>query len=77
MVKPFSDAMVALKPGEYTHVPVQTQYGWHVIKLLDTRPLTPPPYDGVKDRVEQIVLAKKFKAYTDGLLAKAQIDKKI
>jgi peptidyl-prolyl cis-trans isomerase C len=77
MVKPFSDAMVALKPGEYTHVPVQSQYGWHVIKLLDTRPLTPPTYDSVKDRVGQIVLGKKFKAYVDGLLAKAQIDKKM
>jgi peptidyl-prolyl cis-trans isomerase C len=77
MVKPFADAMIALKPGEYTHVPVQTQYGWHVIKLLDTRQLTPPTYDSVKDRVSQIVLGKKFKAYVDGLLAKAQIDKKM
>ncbi len=77
MVKPFADAMVALKPGEYTHQPVQTQYGWHVIKLLETRPLAPPAFDSVKDRVVQIVLGKKYKAYVDGLLAKAQIDKKI
>jgi peptidyl-prolyl cis-trans isomerase C len=77
MVKPFSDAMVALKPGDYTHVPVQTQYGWHVIKLVETRPLTPPEFDKVKDRVSQIVLSKKFKAYVDGLLAKSQIDKKM
>lgn len=77
MVKPFADAMTALKPGEYTHAPVQTQYGWHVIKLLETRQLTPPEFDKVKDRVGQIVLGKKFKAYVDGLLAKAQIDKKI
>ena len=77
MVKPFAEALVALKPGEYTHMPVQTQYGWHVIKLLETRPLTPPTYDSVKDRVVQIVLGNKYKAYVDGLLAKAQIDKKI
>jgi len=77
MVKPFSDAMVSLKPGEYTHVPVQTQYGWHVIKLTETRPLSPPDFEKVKDRVSQIVLGKKFKAYVDGLLAKAQIDKKM
>jgi peptidyl-prolyl cis-trans isomerase C len=77
MVKPFSDAMVALKPGEYTHAPVQTQYGWHVIKLLETRPLAAPTYDSVKDRLVQIVLGIKYKAYVDGLLAKAQIDKKI
>src|SRR5882724_3352074 len=37
MVKPFSDAVVGLKPGEFTHKPVQTQYGWHIIKLEDTR----------------------------------------
>ena len=77
MVKPFADAMVALKPGDYTHVPVQTQYGWHVIKLVETRPLTPPDFEKVKDRVAQIVLGNKFKAYVDGLLAKAQIDKKM
>jgi peptidyl-prolyl cis-trans isomerase C len=77
MVKPFAEAMVALKPGEYTHIPVKTDYGWHVIKLLETRPLTPPPFDSVKDRLVQIVLGKKYKAYVDGLLAKAQIDKKI
>jgi peptidyl-prolyl cis-trans isomerase C len=77
MVKPFADAMVALKPGDYTHIPVHTEYGWHVIKVVETRPLAPPPYDSVKDRVVQIVLGKKFKAYVDGLLAKAQIDKKI
>ncbi|HEV2704181.1 MAG TPA: peptidylprolyl isomerase [Steroidobacteraceae bacterium] len=77
MVKPFADAMVALKPGEYTHVPVHTDYGWHVIKLLDTRPVAPPPFDGVKDQVSRIVLGNKFKAYVDGLLAKAQIDKKM
>ncbi|HTV77254.1 MAG TPA: peptidylprolyl isomerase [Steroidobacteraceae bacterium] len=77
IAKPFADAMVALKPGEYTHVPVQTQYGWHVIKLLDTRPLAPPDYAKVKDQINQIVLNNKFKAYVDGLIAKSQIDKKM
>ena len=37
MDKSFADAVIALKPGEYTHKPVQTQYGWHVIELVDTR----------------------------------------
>jgi hypothetical protein len=44
---------------------------------VDTRQLTPPAFDAVKDRVEQIVLGEKFKAYVDGLRAKAQIDKKM
>lgn len=76
MVKPFADAVVSMKPGEYTHKPVQTQYGWHVIQLVDTRDLAPPPFDQVKQRLEQVVQAKKFKAYTDDLLKNAKVDKK-
>jgi peptidyl-prolyl cis-trans isomerase C len=76
MVKPFTDAVVALKAGEYTHKAVQTQYGWHVIQLVDTRDLAPPPFDQVKQRLEQVVQAKKFKTYTDDLLKNAKVDKK-
>jgi peptidyl-prolyl cis-trans isomerase C len=76
MVKPFADAVIAMKPGEYTHKPVQTQYGWHVIQLVETRDLSPPPFDQVKQRLEQVVQAKKFKAYTDELMRNAKIDKK-
>jgi peptidyl-prolyl cis-trans isomerase C len=75
MDKPFADAVVALKPGDFTHKPVQTQYGWHVIQLIDTRPLSPPPFDQVKQRLVQVVQAKKFKAYTDDLISKAKIDR--
>ncbi|HVS76802.1 MAG TPA: peptidylprolyl isomerase, partial [Steroidobacteraceae bacterium] len=73
MVKPFADAVSNLKVGEYTAQPVQTQYGWHVIQLLGTRPVSPPPFDQVKQRLVQVVEAKKFKAYTDGLLKSANV----
>ncbi|HEV7631363.1 MAG TPA: peptidylprolyl isomerase [Steroidobacteraceae bacterium] len=77
MVKPFAEAVVGLKKGEYTQRPVQTQYGWHVIRLDDTRELAPPEFDGVKERLVQIVEAKKFKAYTDELAKTAKIEKKL
>jgi len=77
MAKPFADAVVAMKPGEYTHKPIQTQYGWHVVELVETRDLTPPPYDQVRQRLEQVVQAKKFKAYTDGLIHAAKIEKSL
>jgi len=76
MVKPFADAVTSLKAGEFTKKPVQTQYGWHVIQLVDTRDLAPPPFDQVKQRLEQVIQAKKFKAYTDDLMKNAKIDKK-
>jgi len=77
MVKPFADAVLALKPGEYTHAAVQTQYGWHVIELVETRDLQPPAYDSVRQRLEQVVQSKKVKAYTDELLRGAKIEKKL
>jgi peptidyl-prolyl cis-trans isomerase C len=75
MVPQFSGALLALKPNEFTHQPIQTQYGWHVIELLGTRELTPPPYDQVKQRLEQVVQAKKFRAYGDDLMKGAKVEK--
>jgi peptidyl-prolyl cis-trans isomerase C len=75
MVPAFSGAVVALKPGEYTHKPVQTQFGFHVIQLMETREVTPPPFDQVRQRLEQIVQAKKFRAYTDELMHNAKVEK--
>jgi peptidyl-prolyl cis-trans isomerase C len=74
MVKPFATAVAGLKNNEYTKMPVATQYGWHVIQLLGTRDRTPPPFDAVKDQIKQIVLNKKFRAYSDEMLKTAKID---
>jgi peptidyl-prolyl cis-trans isomerase C len=75
MVPQFSGALLALKPNEFTHQPIQTQFGWHVIELLGTREVTPPPYDQVKSRLEQVVQAKKFRAYGDDLMKAAKVEK--
>ncbi len=77
MVKPFADAVLSLKPGEFTHKAVQTQYGWHVIELVEIRDLQPPPFENVRQRLEQVVQAKKIKAYTDELMRGAKIDNKL
>jgi peptidyl-prolyl cis-trans isomerase C len=77
MVKPFADAVMALKKGETTPAPVQTQYGWHIIRLDDTREVQPPPFDQVKAQLSQVVLAKKFKGYSDELLKTAKVEKKL
>jgi peptidyl-prolyl cis-trans isomerase C len=73
----FASAVVALKPGEYTHKPVHTEYGWHIIMLEGTRDVTPPPYDSVRQRLMQIVQEKKFRAYEEGLVKNAKIERKI
>lgn len=75
MVPEFAGAVMALKPGEYTHKPIQTQYGWHVIQLLETREVTPPPFEQVRQRLLQVVQAKKFRQYQDELLRNAKVEK--
>jgi peptidyl-prolyl cis-trans isomerase C len=77
MVKPFSDAVKTLKKGEITPDPVQTQYGWHIIKLEDTRDVAPPPFDQVKAQVMKGVMQKKLLAYVDDLKKNAKIEKKL
>jgi peptidyl-prolyl cis-trans isomerase C len=75
MAKPFGDAVKTLKKGEMTQEPVQTQFGWHVIKLEDTRETAPPPFEQVKAQVNTGVMQKKLQAYVETLKKSAKIDK--
>jgi peptidyl-prolyl cis-trans isomerase C len=77
MVKPFADAVKGLKKGEITPQPVQTQYGWHVIQLEDTREAAPPPFDQVKAQLVNAVIRKKLQAYVEDLKKNAKIEKKL
>jgi peptidyl-prolyl cis-trans isomerase C len=77
MAKPFGDAVKILKKGEMTQEPVQTQFGWHVIKLEDTRETAPPPFEQVKQQVSNGVIQKKLQAYVDSLKKTAKIDKSL
>src|ERR1700735_280331 len=77
MAKPFGDAVKGLKKGEMTATPVQTQFGWHVIKLEDTRETAPPPFEQVKQQVSTGVMQKKLQAYVDTLKKTAKIEKSL
>ena len=74
MVKPFSEAVAKLSKGEYTKEPVQTQFGWHVIRLEDTRPVTPPPFEQVKDRLGQFVQQRQVHDYIETLRKAAKVE---
>jgi peptidyl-prolyl cis-trans isomerase C len=71
----FMKALESLKPGEYTKTPVQTPFGWHIIQLVETRPLTPQPFEQRKPRIEQELERKTFKNYMDELMRTAQVTK--
>lgn len=72
-VKPFSEAMVALKAGEYTQTPVKSQFGYHVIRLEETRDAQFPPFEEVKGQIAESLQQRKLQAFQQDLKKKAKI----
>jgi peptidyl-prolyl cis-trans isomerase C len=62
-VKPFEDAAFALAPGKYTETPVKSDFGWHVIKVLEKRkepaPTLADRHDQIRDELaHEVILAE-------------------
>jgi len=70
----FTDAVKKLKKGEYTQTPVQTPFGWHVIRVDDVRPVTVPSYDAIKAQLQQGLQNAGLRKAVDDLRAKAKIE---
>ena len=73
MVPQFEEAAFALKKGEVSK-PVQSQFGWHVIKIEDRRQKPPPTFDEVKDRLIGSMVQSKAQNIAGELRSKAKID---
>ena len=65
--------MTKLKKGEYTVIPVKTQFGYHIIQLDDVRAAEPPPFDQVKPQLKQQLERQKIQALQEKLRASAKI----
>jgi peptidyl-prolyl cis-trans isomerase C len=73
LVKPFADAMIALKNGAITETPVKTEFGYHVIKLEESRATKLPALEEVKGQVAESLQQRKIAAFRDELMKKAKI----
>ncbi|MBX2838993.1 MAG: peptidylprolyl isomerase [Gammaproteobacteria bacterium] len=60
MVAEFTAGVENLEVGDVTSKPVQTQFGWHVIQLLDKRAAALPDFDSVKDGLRNVIIREKL-----------------
>ncbi|NUB45414.1 peptidylprolyl isomerase [Fertoebacter nigrum] len=72
MVKPFEDAVVAMQPGEVVG-PLQTQFGWHLVKLNETRIAEAPPLDALREELAAEIEQATVEAHVKGLTDAATI----
>jgi peptidyl-prolyl cis-trans isomerase C len=72
-VPEFATAAEKLQKGQMTDTPVHTQYGWHIIRLDDTRDITPPPLEQVRPQIVQQIQQEKLQAFEESLRKNAKI----
>lgn len=73
-VGPFAKAVESTPKGKMTDKPVQTQFGWHVIEVVDARPVAFPPFDQVRTQLEEMMRQTRLTEYQQKLRAEAKID---
>lgn len=73
MVPPFAEAVKKMEPGTYTKEPVQTRFGWHVIRLEETRPIPPPSLDEVREQLQSALTQQSVENHIAELRKQADI----
>ncbi|MDM0013230.1 peptidylprolyl isomerase [Variovorax sp. J22P168] len=73
-VPEFSEAMIKLKKGETTAVPVKSQFGYHIIRVDDIRQAQLPKLEEVKPQVTQQLQQQRLQKYQEDLRAKAKVE---
>lgn len=76
MVPAFSKATAKLKKGTHSQKPVKTRFGFHIIKLEDTRKRELPKFEDVKNQIKPVIQNKRLQEYVMKLRSKAKIEVK-
>ena len=71
MVRPIAEAVYRLQDGRYTTDPIQSQYGWHVIKRTGARDANPPPLEGVREQIVTALQQSKLREKIDEIKAQS------
>lgn len=75
MVPEFTEAVKLLAKNEYTAEPIQTQFGWHVIFLVDTRAATVPDFETVKEGIRNLMTRNRLNERVAELREQANVER--
>lgn len=74
MVPPFGNAVEALEPGQYTSDPVETQFGWHVVLLEETRMAEPPAFEDVRAQLRSQMTSERIRQFVADLRQQGEVE---
>ncbi|MDR1310376.1 MAG: peptidylprolyl isomerase [Burkholderiaceae bacterium] len=72
-VTPFANAVKTLKKGETTQTPVKSDYGWHIIRVEDTRAYVFPDLKDLKPRITRAIQERQWEQYASALRKQAKV----
>jgi peptidyl-prolyl cis-trans isomerase C len=75
-VKPFADAVQSQKKGEISPAPVKTDFGYHIIRVDDVRPLKVPEFKDLKEQFKQRAQQQQIQKLVQDLRAKAKVEER-
>jgi peptidyl-prolyl cis-trans isomerase C len=74
MVPAFAAAAFALQPGQYTKTPIKTEFGWHVILVVDRRQKKPPSFDEAREQISRMLARQIIEAKLKELRGEAKVE---
>lgn len=74
-VEPFAAAVKSTPKGQMAAKPVQSQFGWHVVEVVDERPVEFPSFEQVSSQLEEMMREEELTKFREKLRAEAKIEK--